>query len=101
MRPAMVEAKSRIGDLEMDLIIGKRHHGVVLTVVERKSRCAWLAMLTGKTAAETTREPIRLLEPHKDLVRTITGDSGKEFKEHAEVAEALDPDYCFARPYHS
>lgn len=37
MRPAMVEAKSRIGDLELNLIIGKGHHGVVLTVVDRKS----------------------------------------------------------------
>ncbi len=65
MRPAMVEAKSRIGDLEVDLIIGKGHHGVVLMVVERKSKYARLAMLTGKTAAETTREPIWPLEPHK------------------------------------
>ena len=101
MRPTVVEAKSRIGDLEMDLIIGKRHHGVVLTVVERKSRYAWLAALTGKTAAETTREPIRPLELHKDLVRTITGDSGEEFKGHAEVATELYLDYYFARPYHS
>lgn len=43
MRPAMVEAKSRIGDLEVDLIVGKGHHGVVLTVVDRKSKYAWLA----------------------------------------------------------
>lgn len=77
MRPTVVEAKSRIGDLEVDLIIGKGHHGVVLTAADRKSKYAWLAALTGKTAAEMTREPIRLLEPQKDLVRTITGDNGK------------------------
>ena len=101
LRPEVVDAKSRIGDLEVDLIIGKGHHGAVLTVVDRKSKYAWLAALTGKTAAETTRELIRLLEPHKDLVKTITADNGKEFAGHAEVSAALDLDYYFARPYHS
>lgn len=74
---------------------------MVLTVVDRKSKYAWLATLTGKTAVEMTRELLRLPEPHKDPVRTITADNGKEFKGHAEVAEALNPDYYFARPYHS
>lgn len=101
LRPKVVDAKSRFGDLEVDLIIGKGHHGAVLTVVDRKSKYAWLAPLTGKTAAETTRELIRLLEPHKDRLRTITADNGKEFAGHAEVAEALGLDVYFARPYHS
>ena len=57
--------------------------------------------LTGKTAAETTWELIRFLEPDKDRLRTITADSGKEFAWHAEVAEPLGLDVYFARPYHS
>ena len=44
---------------------------------------------------------IRLLEPIKDRVHTITADNGKEFAGHAEVAAALGLDYYFARPYHS
>ena len=101
LRPKVVDEKSRIGDLEVDLIIGKGHRGAVLTVVDRKSKYAWLAALTGKTAAETTRELIRLLEPLKGRLRTITADNGKEFAGHAEVAAALGLDYYFARPYHS
>ena len=85
LRPKVVAEKSRSGDPEVDLIIGKGHHGAVLTVVDRNGKYAWLVPLTGKTAAETTRELIRLLEPLKGRMRTITTDNGKEFAGHAEV----------------
>ena len=34
--PDVVYEKSRIGDLEIDLIIGKGHSGALVTIVERK-----------------------------------------------------------------
>jgi transposase, IS30 family len=37
-RPAIVEKKSRVGDWERDLIIGKNHKGALLTVVDRTSK---------------------------------------------------------------
>ena len=86
LRPPVVDEKSRCGDLEVDLIIGKGHHG---------------AVLSGKMAAETTRVLIRLLEPIEYRVHMITADNGKEFAGHAEVAGALGLDYDFARPYYS
>ena len=101
LRPPMVDEKSRCGSLEVDLIIGKGHHGAVLTVADRKSKRVWLAALTGKTAAEPTRALIRPLEPIKDRLHTITVDNGKEVAGHAEVAAELGLDYCFARPYQS
>ena len=58
-------------------------------MVDRKSKYAWLAALTGKTSAETARKLIRLLESLKDQLQTITADNGKEFAGHAEVAAAL------------
>ena len=63
LRPPVVDEKSRCGDLEVNLIISKGHHGAVLTVVARKSKHLWLVALTGKAAAETTRALIRLLKP--------------------------------------
>ncbi|WP_255358628.1 IS30 family transposase [Moritella sp. JT01] len=36
-RPQVVDDKSRIGDWEIDLIIGKGHSGALLTIVERKT----------------------------------------------------------------
>jgi IS30 family transposase len=36
-RPSIVEDKSRIGDWEIDLVIGKGHSGALVTIVERKT----------------------------------------------------------------
>lgn len=35
------------------------------------------------------------------MLHTITSDNGKEFANHIEIAQALDIDYYFAKPYHS
>ena len=37
-RPAIVEERSRVGDWELDTIIGKGHQGALVSLVERKSR---------------------------------------------------------------
>jgi len=37
-RPKIVEKKNRIGDLEIDTIVGKGHKGFLVTVVDRKSK---------------------------------------------------------------
>ncbi len=44
-RPVIVDKKERIGDIEIDLVIGKHHKQAILTVVERKSGMAWLRKL--------------------------------------------------------
>jgi IS30 family transposase len=36
-RPSVVEKKSRIGDWEIDLVIGKEHSGALVAIVERKT----------------------------------------------------------------
>ncbi|MDF1883056.1 IS30 family transposase [Sulfurimonas sp. SAG-AH-194-C21] len=37
-RPKIVEKKSRIGDWEIDTVVGKDHKGFLVTVVDRKSK---------------------------------------------------------------
>ena len=37
-RPKIVERKNRIGDFEIDTVIGKHHVGALVTVVDRKSK---------------------------------------------------------------
>src|SRR5690606_17177756 len=44
---------------------------------------------------------IELLQDWKLLIKTITSDNGKEFANHKAIAEDLDIDYYFAKPYHS
>ena len=44
---------------------------------------------------------IRALAPHKEWVKTITNDNGKEFAGHKSLAKKLDCDVYFAHPYSS
>ena len=100
-RPEVVETRGRVGDWEIDLMIGKGHSGALLTIVERKHRYSVAARIDDKTAQGVTRATIALLEPLKEYVLTITADNGKEFSGHEAIAEALACDVYFADPYSS
>lgn len=98
-RPAVVNEKKRIGDWEADTIIGKRHQGAVLTLVERKTYFTLLGKLERATAENTRNKMINLLASFKDQVLTITSDNGHEFAEHKIIAGKLSADFYFTHPY--
>lgn len=100
-RPEVVETRERVGDWEIDLMIGKGHSGAMLTVVERKTRFSVAAILEDKSSQGVTAAAIDLLEPLKGYVLTITADNGKEFSGHECIAKALNCDVYFADPYSS
>lgn len=100
-RPKIVEEKSRIGDLEIDTVIGKNHIGALVTVVDRKSKFTIIKNVPSKEARIVTQALIEMIQPIKAITHTITSDNGKEFAYHKEVAAALDADFYFANPYHS
>ena len=100
-RPKIVEKKSRIGDLEIDTVIGKNHIGALVTVVDRKSKFTLIKNVPSKEAKVVTQALIEMIQPIKAITHTITSDNGKEFAYHKEVAAALDIDFFFANPYHS
>ena len=100
-RPAEVDAKERIGDWEIDLMIGKDHSGAAVTIVERVSKFTVSTQISDKSAATVTAATIALLEPYRDAVLTITADNGKEFAYHEQVTEALGAQVYFADPYSS
>ena len=100
-RPAVVERRSRIGDWELDTIIGKNHSGVLVSLVERKSRLTLLAKVPDKTARSVRRAILELLAPLADRVHTLTADNGKEFAHHEAIAQSLSAEFFFAHPYAS
>lgn len=101
-RPKIVETKQRFGDWEADTIIGAKHRGAIVSLVDRKSKFTLLYGLPNKCAVLVTAAIISCLEklPTK-MKRTITYDNGKEFSKHADIAQALDVKCYFATPYHS
>ena len=98
-RPEIVDQRKRIGDWEVDTIVGKRHHQAVVTLTERKSRLALLRKVDRRTAELVSEVVIDLLHPVADRTHTITGDNGKEFADHDRIAQELGIDFFFAHPY--
>jgi len=100
-RPQVVEQKTRVGDWEVDTIIGKRHKGALVTAVERKTKFTCIKHVVDKKADTVTQALIDLLSPYKEWVLTITVDNGKEFASHQKVAQILAASVYFAHPYHA
>ena len=100
-RPLLVDEKSRVGDWEIDTVIGKNHRGALVTIVERVTLFTVSMRVKSKRAKEVTAATLALLMPFKSLVRTITSDNGKEFAYHEEIAATLECDFYFAHAYHS
>lgn len=98
-RPQLVEQRQRLGDWEVDTLVGKGHRGALVSLVERKSRYTLLQPVTQRLANLVADATISLLHPFTDLVHTITGDNGKEFAEHVRIAETLKANFYFAHPY--
>jgi len=100
-RPAIVDKKTRIGDMEIDTIIGQNHKGAILTINDRVSGFVFIEKLNGKDAMELANKAIETLSPFKEFIHTITGDNGKEFAEHKKISSDLELNFYFAKPYHS
>jgi transposase, IS30 family len=100
-RPAIVNEKRRLGDWELDTIIGQGHKGAIVSMVERYSKLTRLAKVKRKTALEVKEALIYSLHDIAESVLTLTTDNGKEFACHQEIAVQLGASMYFARPYHS
>jgi IS30 family transposase len=98
-RPASVNTRKRIGDWEVDTLIGTQQKHAMLTLTERKSRFTMLGKVPRRTARAVRQQVCKLLLPVKDQVHTLTSDHGKEFADHKLIAETLHLKFYFAHPY--
>lgn len=100
-RPKIVDKRERFGDLEVDLIIGKNHNQAIVTINDRASGMLKMKKVASKQAEQVSNTIVELLDEWRPYIKTMTADNGKEFAAHKHVAEQLNIDYYFARPYHS
>jgi len=101
-RPAIVDARRRIGDWEADTILGaegNRH--CLLSLVERKTGYLVLGKLTARTTAEVNRRAAQLIQQQPHPVRTITSDNGTEFHGYAALEAVTQARFYFATPHHA
>jgi transposase, IS30 family len=103
-RPATVEKRSRVGDWEIDtmmgLSLGESSH-CILTLVERKSGYVLIGKLQTRTAEEATRATVELMSRHGAKFRTITADNGTEFHCYEIIEAVTGVKFYFATPHHS
>ena len=101
-RPDIVNTKGRLGDWEIDTVIGKNNKGAIVTIVERATSFFMMRKLQkGKNAKQLSKEVIDLLIHYKGNVRSITSDNGIEFADHKTTVEKLQTTFYFAHPYSS
>jgi IS30 family transposase len=100
-RPAIVETRSQVGDWEADTIIGKNHRQAIVSIVEGKTGFTLIRKVQRKTAEAVSDAMIKLPQPHRANVHTITSDNGREFASHEAISKKLKADFYFAHPYSS
>ena len=98
-RPKVVAEKTRIGDLEIDTIIGKGQHQAIVTMVDRKSKFLRMKKVADKTSRVVEKA---ICDALKDMtVHTLTSDNGTEFARHRTIAKTLNASFYFCHPYSS
>ena len=100
-RPRIVNERERLGDYEIDLIVGPKNKGGILSIIDRHSRECILEKLDNKSSLSVCAKAIDALETRAQKVYTITSDNGTEFTDHEMISEKLKIDYYFAHPYAS
>jgi transposase, IS30 family len=100
-RPAEVADRTMPGHWEGDLIIGKKLHSAIGTLVERASRFVVLVDLPHGYKAPQVRDALvqELLQFPPVLRRTLTWDQGREMTLHDDVAAATGLDVFFCDPH--
>lgn len=84
-RDAVIDHRKRCGDFEGDTIIGKRHKGALLTLVDRKSLYTHIVHLgINRVSSKTIGHCIERLK--MSHAYSVTFDNGKEFAEHERLS---------------
>lgn len=100
-RPRVVDKKQRVGDIELDTVIGAKHQGAIVSMVDRASKFTKLVLVRNKEAKSVTRAIVDTFSKYQGIVKTFTADNGKEFAYHQEITNKTGADVYFAKPYHS
>lgn len=98
-RPSEIEDRLRIGDWEGDTVLKGHKESGVATLVDRRSGYLQAALLPQVTASLTANAMIRLLQPIRGAVKTLTLDNGSEFAQHRRIGQAVTARTYFCDPY--
>ena len=101
-RPQCIDNEDRMGDFEMDTIIGANQKGAILTITDRKTDFAIIELLeSGKNAKELAKAVKKRLAflKRRGQIHSITTDNGSEFAHFKSIERKLGIPVFFAKPY--
>ena len=97
-RPPEAEARSRLGDWELDTVAGRVGGPCLVTCVDRRSRYLVGGLAASKSSADVAAVLASSLAGQP--LGTLTPDRGKEFAGWEAVTGALGCEFYFALPRH-
>lgn len=100
-RPKIVQKRIRPGDIEVDFMMGKNHKGALLVMTDRATLHTSLYKLRNRRSDIVSKAIIKKLVQADYPMHTVTFDNDLGFANHMDVAEALNVDTFFTRPYTS
>lgn len=92
-----IKRRSRIGDWEGDTIYGGIGKGLVVTLVDRKSRFLKAGLLNSRNAEETREVIEQMLSGH--AIYSLFLDNGSEFADFKILEENINAPVYFAEPH--
>ena len=95
--PEEIRNRIRIGDWEGDTVYGGIGKGLLVTLVDRKSRHLKMGLLANRTAEGTRKVIEKLLDGLP--VKSISLDNGSEFSEFRKLEDNLQTLVYFAEPH--
>ena len=96
-RPDHINKRKRIGDTEMDIVLGKNRKPGLLVIQDRKSRKSWLEKIESKSANYIEKKINKILLRAEKPIKSITTDNDLAFANHYN----LDVKVYFTNPYSS
>ena len=100
-RPKIVEQRSRLGDLEVDLMMGTKHRPGLIVITDRTTIETDLIKTNTKEAKTIADKIINKLNTKYKTIKTLTFDNDLAFAKHELIAKELKVKTYFTRPYTS
>lgn len=100
-RPKTVEKRCRIGDWEIDTVMGSGDLHCIVTLIERKSGFSQIGKIKCRTKSEVNACVIQMIKSQPGKIKTITADNGTEFHGYKAIEKKTGVKFYFATPYHS
>ncbi len=99
-RSKLANRRKRLGDIEVDLIIGKNHQGGLLVMLDRASLVTTIDKINSKKPKHIKKLILKRMKNNRHI-KTMTFDNDQAFGLHQQIAQELNIKTFFTRPYTS